>query len=72
VFAVYSFVFIRLTFSFQMVLDGGKLVEYDSPKNLLEQEGSFFQALVDESGDREALYAMAQGGSTSYKLRGTH
>jgi hypothetical protein len=55
-----------------MVLDGGKLVEYDSLKNLLEQEGSFFQALVDESGDREALYAMAQGGSTSYKLRGTH
>jgi hypothetical protein len=55
-----------------MVLDGGKLVEYDSPKNLLGQEGSFFRALVDESGDREALYAVVQGGSTFYKLRGTH
>jgi ABC-type multidrug transport system fused ATPase/permease subunit len=42
-----------------MVLDAGKLVEYDSPKNLLQREDSFFRALVDESADKEALYAMA-------------
>jgi hypothetical protein len=56
---VYSFAFIRLTFSLQMVLDAGKLVEYDSPENLLGREGSFFRALVDESADKEVLYAMA-------------
>jgi ABC-type multidrug transport system fused ATPase/permease subunit len=46
-----------------MVLDAGKLVEYDSPKSLLEQEGSFFRALVDESADKDALYATAQNRS---------
>jgi ABC-type multidrug transport system fused ATPase/permease subunit len=42
-----------------MVLDAGKLVEYDSPKNLLGREGSFFRALVDESADKDVLYQMA-------------
>ncbi|KAJ7059261.1 P-loop containing nucleoside triphosphate hydrolase protein [Mycena amicta] len=42
-----------------MVLDGGKIVEYASPKELLKIEGGKLRALVDESGDREILYAMA-------------
>jgi ABC-type multidrug transport system fused ATPase/permease subunit len=41
-----------------MVLDAGKLVELDSPKRLLGQEGSFFRALVNESADKEILYSM--------------
>jgi ABC-type multidrug transport system fused ATPase/permease subunit len=45
----------------QMVLDAGKLVEFDSPKVLLQKEDSFFRSLVDESADKEALYAMAEG-----------
>ena len=44
-----------------MVLDAGRLVEYDSPKVLLQKEGSLLRALVDESADKEALYAMAEG-----------
>jgi ABC-type multidrug transport system fused ATPase/permease subunit len=44
-----------------MVLDAGKLVEFASPKELLQTEGSFLRALVDESADKEELYAMAEG-----------
>ncbi|KAH8120523.1 hypothetical protein DFH11DRAFT_1560461 [Phellopilus nigrolimitatus] len=42
-----------------MVLDAGRLVEFDSPKKLLQTKGGLLKALVDESGDRDALYAMA-------------
>ncbi|KAF7290261.1 Multidrug resistance-associated ABC transporter protein [Mycena indigotica] len=42
-----------------MVLDAGKIVEYDAPKALLQIEGGKLRALVDESGDRENLYRMA-------------
>jgi ABC-type multidrug transport system fused ATPase/permease subunit len=45
----------------QLVLDAGKLVEFSSPKVLLHTEGSFLRALVDESADKETLYAMAEG-----------
>jgi ABC-type transport system involved in cytochrome bd biosynthesis fused ATPase/permease subunit len=41
-----------------MVLDAGRLVEFDSPKELLKRDG-LFRALVDESADKDALYAMA-------------
>jgi ABC-type multidrug transport system fused ATPase/permease subunit len=44
-----------------MILDAGKLVEFDSPKALLKEEGSFLRSLVDESADKEALYAIAEG-----------
>ncbi|VDB89903.1 unnamed protein product [Peniophora sp. CBMAI 1063] len=44
-----------------MVLDAGRIVEYDSPKVLLKKEGGFLKSLVDESGDKDALYAMAGG-----------
>ncbi|KZV59749.1 P-loop containing nucleoside triphosphate hydrolase protein [Peniophora sp. CONT] len=42
-----------------MVLDAGRIVEFDSPKVLLKQEGGFLKSLVDESGDKDTLYAMA-------------
>ena len=42
-----------------MVLDAGKLVEFDSPIALLQKEGGLLKALVDGSGDRDALYEMA-------------
>lgn len=45
--------------SLQMVLDAGRLVEYDAPKALLETKGSLLRALVDESADKDVLYAMA-------------
>ncbi|KAJ7747993.1 hypothetical protein B0H14DRAFT_3096981 [Mycena olivaceomarginata] len=42
-----------------MVLDAGRIVEFDSPKELLKIEDGKLRALVEESGDREGLYAMA-------------
>ncbi|KAJ6508401.1 P-loop containing nucleoside triphosphate hydrolase protein [Mycena sanguinolenta] len=42
-----------------MVLDAGRLVEFDSPKELLKIKDGKLRALVGESGDRDALYAMA-------------
>ncbi|KAL0957018.1 hypothetical protein HGRIS_003119 [Hohenbuehelia grisea] len=47
-----------------MVLDAGRIVEFDSPKELLKDENSKFRALVDESGDRDALRAMAESTSS--------
>ncbi|KAJ7643889.1 P-loop containing nucleoside triphosphate hydrolase protein [Roridomyces roridus] len=44
-----------------MVLDAGNIAEFDSPKELLKIEGGKLRALVDESGDRDILYAMANG-----------
>lgn len=44
-----------------MVLDAGKLVEFDTPKALLEKQTSLLRALVDESADKGTLYAMAEG-----------
>ncbi|THH12876.1 hypothetical protein EW146_g7283 [Bondarzewia mesenterica] len=44
-----------------MVLDAGHIVEFDKPSELLKNEKSMLRALVDQSGDREALYAMAEG-----------
>ncbi|KLO19974.1 P-loop containing nucleoside triphosphate hydrolase protein [Schizopora paradoxa] len=42
-----------------MVLDAGRVVEFDTPENLLQKEGGRLKSLVDESGDKKALYAMA-------------
>ncbi|KAI5122638.1 hypothetical protein M0805_008723 [Coniferiporia weirii] len=42
-----------------MVLDAGQVVEFDSPKKLLEKEKGFLRALVDESDDREILHKLA-------------
>lgn len=42
-----------------MVLDAGQVAEFDSPGALLEK-GGLFKAMVDGSGDREALYKLAK------------
>lgn len=42
-----------------LVLDAGKLIEFDSPAELLKKEGGYFKSLVDESGDKESLYRLA-------------
>lgn len=44
-----------------MVLDAGKIVEFDSPIVLLKKKQGRLRALVDQSDDRETLYAMAEG-----------
>jgi len=43
-----------------MVLDAGRIVEFNSPAELLKNEAGFLRALVDESTDREYLLAAAQ------------
>ena len=40
-----------------LVLDAGKLIEFDTPAHLLQKEDGAFKLLVDGSGDRDALYA---------------
>ncbi|KAJ7101009.1 hypothetical protein C8R43DRAFT_1141277 [Mycena crocata] len=42
-----------------MVLDAGRIVEFDTPKELLKNKKGMLRALVDESGDRDALYKLA-------------
>ncbi|KAI3622081.1 atp-binding cassette transporter [Moniliophthora roreri] len=44
-----------------LVLDAGRIVEFDSPKTLLQKEGGTLRSLVDESNDKDILYAMAEG-----------
>ncbi|KAI0357911.1 P-loop containing nucleoside triphosphate hydrolase protein [Trametes cingulata] len=48
-----------------MVLDAGRIVEFGKPSELLKDEKGMLRALVDESGDREKLYEMAMGASSS-------
>ena len=43
-----------------MVLDAGNIVEFDTPGELLEIKDGKLKALVDESGDKNGLYKMAQ------------
>ncbi|KJA13742.1 hypothetical protein HYPSUDRAFT_72890 [Hypholoma sublateritium FD-334 SS-4] len=42
-----------------MVLDAGRIVEFDTPSVLLNKEGGMLKALVEGSGDKAALYKMA-------------
>ncbi|KAI4523406.1 P-loop containing nucleoside triphosphate hydrolase protein, partial [Schizophyllum commune] len=42
-----------------MVLDAGKLVEFDRPEVLLSQSDSAFRALVEGSSDKNHLYELA-------------
>ncbi|TCD61149.1 hypothetical protein EIP91_008843 [Steccherinum ochraceum] len=42
-----------------MVLDSGRIAEFDKPTELLKNEKGLLRRLVDESGDREKLVAMA-------------
>ncbi|EMD41584.1 hypothetical protein CERSUDRAFT_110134 [Gelatoporia subvermispora B] len=48
-----------------MVLDAGRIVEFDTPSALLENPEGILRALVEESGDKEALLNMARGASAS-------
>lgn len=48
-----------------MVLDAGRIAEFGKPSDLLKMEKGMLRALVDESGDKENLYAMAEGASVS-------
>ncbi|KAF8599846.1 multidrug resistance-associated protein 4-like protein [Ceratobasidium sp. AG-I] len=43
-----------------MVLEARKIIEFKSPAALLQKENGSFELLVDKSGDRDALYAMAK------------
>ncbi|KAG2123601.1 hypothetical protein DEU56DRAFT_829341 [Suillus clintonianus] len=43
----------------QTIIDADKIVEFGSPWELLQNEQGMLRALVDESGDKEALYAAA-------------
>ncbi|KAI0717853.1 P-loop containing nucleoside triphosphate hydrolase protein [Cerioporus squamosus] len=42
-----------------MVLDAGRIVEFGKPSELLKNEKGLLRALVDESGDKDKLYSMA-------------
>ncbi|TRM65976.1 hypothetical protein BD626DRAFT_427540 [Schizophyllum amplum] len=44
-----------------MVLDAGKIVEFDKPTELLKMQDGRLKSLVDESGDKARLYAIAEG-----------
>ncbi|OSD00626.1 P-loop containing nucleoside triphosphate hydrolase protein [Trametes coccinea BRFM310] len=48
-----------------MVLDAGQIVEFGKPSELLKKENGLLRSLVEESGDKEHLYAMAMGASTA-------
>ncbi|KAF9564162.1 P-loop containing nucleoside triphosphate hydrolase protein [Agrocybe pediades] len=43
-----------------MVLDAGRMVEFDSPKNLLAKSGGAFKTMVDGSGEKSLLYSFAR------------
>lgn len=49
----------ELIYDLQMVLDAGRLIEFDSPKALLLEKDGLFRALVDESDDRSTLLSLA-------------
>ncbi|KIP07615.1 hypothetical protein PHLGIDRAFT_413728 [Phlebiopsis gigantea 11061_1 CR5-6] len=44
-----------------MVLDAGHLVEFDTPRALLEKRYGLFRAMVEQSADKDALLAAALG-----------
>ena len=43
-----------------LVMSDGKAIEYDSPRNLLEQEGAFWE-MVGQSGEKEKLEEIILG-----------
>lgn len=48
-----------------VVLTFPKQVEFDTPKALLKNPNGMLRALVDESGDKEKLYSMAEDRESS-------
>jgi len=49
-----------------MVLDNGRIAEFDSPKTLLQKTDGLLKSLVDGSGDKNTLYAIADGGFNNF------
>jgi ATP-binding cassette, subfamily C (CFTR/MRP), member 1 len=43
-----------------LVLDHGKVLEFDSPQNLLADKGSSFSDLCRNSGEEATLWAMVE------------
>ncbi|KAJ3501228.1 hypothetical protein NLJ89_g9435 [Agrocybe chaxingu] len=43
-----------------MVLDEGRIIEFDSPEALLEKENGSFKSLVDNSGDKDNLCSLVR------------
>ncbi|KAF9481115.1 multidrug resistance-associated ABC transporter [Pholiota conissans] len=48
-----------------MVLDAGRIVEFNTPAALLGNKNGALRALIDGSGDKAVLYSMAQGTSAT-------
>jgi ABC-type multidrug transport system fused ATPase/permease subunit len=46
-----------------IVLGAGKLLEYDTPANLLKNSEGYFRALVNDSSDKAELERLANGGT---------
>ncbi|KAF2089173.1 P-loop containing nucleoside triphosphate hydrolase protein [Saccharata proteae CBS 121410] len=44
-----------------LVMGEGRVVEYDSPRTLLEKEGGVFRGMVEDSGERELLESIILG-----------
>ncbi|KAF9075994.1 hypothetical protein BDP27DRAFT_1380610 [Rhodocollybia butyracea] len=47
-----------------MILDAGRIVEFDSPQTLLQKEGGQFRAMIEEAHDKDVLLAMVDEGSS--------
>lgn len=47
-----------------LVLDAGRLVEFDTPLHLLQKKSGVFKALVEESADRDILLKLAADASS--------
>ena len=45
----------------QMVLDAGRLVDFDTPQALLQKKDGLLYTLVEQSADKDQLYAAAHG-----------
>ncbi|KAH9169370.1 P-loop containing nucleoside triphosphate hydrolase protein [Lactarius sanguifluus] len=54
----------------QTIIDADKVVEFDKPNELLKIEDGKFRSLVDESEDRDLLYAMASESKAAETKRG--
>ena len=48
-----------ISFDKVLVLDNGKVLEYDSPRNLLLQKGSAFRAMAEASSEWAELKQVA-------------
>ncbi|KZV67808.1 P-loop containing nucleoside triphosphate hydrolase protein [Peniophora sp. CONT] len=48
-----------------MVLDAGRIVEFDAPSVLLAKDVGYFKSLVEESPEKDTLHAMVEGKMSS-------